>query len=74
VPAAGAKPHWLLALAGEIYFSGVFVTLAIFGWGFNPMPIRQGVLISLGLWLVMIALIPRAKKDDVEQAEARSTG
>jgi protein-S-isoprenylcysteine O-methyltransferase Ste14 len=65
VPAAGDKPHWLLALAGEIYFLGAFITLAIFGWGFNPTPIRQGILISLGLWLVMIALIPRAKQQAI---------
>jgi protein-S-isoprenylcysteine O-methyltransferase Ste14 len=61
VASAGAKPHWLLALAGEIYFLGAFITLAIFGTGFNPTPIRQGILISLGLWLVMIALIPRPR-------------
>jgi protein-S-isoprenylcysteine O-methyltransferase Ste14 len=61
VPAAGARPHWLLALGGEIYFVGAFVTLAVFGWGFNPTPIRQGILVSLGLWLIMIALIPRPR-------------
>jgi protein-S-isoprenylcysteine O-methyltransferase Ste14 len=61
VPSAGAKPHWLLAFAGEIYFAGAFVTLLLFGTGFNPTPLRQGILISLGLWLVMIALIPRPK-------------
>jgi len=63
VPAAGARPRWLLALLGEIYFPGAFLTLAIFGWGFNPTPLRQGILISLGLWLVAIALIPRAKQE-----------
>jgi hypothetical protein len=51
---------------GEIYFPGAFVTLAIYGWQFNPTPIRQGILISLGLWLVMIALIPKAKVETVE--------
>jgi protein-S-isoprenylcysteine O-methyltransferase Ste14 len=63
VPAAGAHPHWLLALLGEIYFPGVFITLAIFGQAFNPTPIHQGILISLGLWLVAIAIIPRAKPE-----------
>jgi protein-S-isoprenylcysteine O-methyltransferase Ste14 len=65
VPAAGARPHWLLAILGEIYFPGAFLTLAIFGTGFNPTPIRQGILISLGLWLVVIALIPRPKTEPV---------
>jgi protein-S-isoprenylcysteine O-methyltransferase Ste14 len=66
VPAGGQKPHWLLAFMGEIYFPGAFVTLAIYGWQFNPTPIRQGILISLGLWLIMIALIPKAKVETVE--------
>jgi protein-S-isoprenylcysteine O-methyltransferase Ste14 len=65
VPSAGARPHWLLAILGEIYFLGAFITLAAFGWGFNPTPIRQGILISLGLWLVAIALIPRPKPETV---------
>jgi len=67
VAASGAKPHWLLALVGEIYFVGAFVTFALFGTGFNPTPIRQGILISLGLWLVMIALIPRPKAEPTAQ-------
>jgi protein-S-isoprenylcysteine O-methyltransferase Ste14 len=61
VPAAGAKPHWLQAFLGELYFTGVFVTFAIFGWSFDPQPMRQGVIISFGTWLVLRALLPRTK-------------
>lgn len=61
VPSAGAKPHWLQAVVGELYFVGAFVVLAAFGWDFNSTPLRQGILISLGVWLVARAFLPRAK-------------
>jgi hypothetical protein len=66
VPSSGAKPNWLLAVVGEIYFVGAFATLAVFGWSFNADPIRRGFLISLGAWLVAIALIPGARKEAAE--------
>ncbi len=62
VPAAGAQPHWLQALLGEIYFPAAFLVLAIFGWSFNAPPIRQGLLISVGVWLIVRALMPNAPK------------
>jgi protein-S-isoprenylcysteine O-methyltransferase Ste14 len=61
VPAAGATPHWLQAVLGELYFLGAFVVLAVFGWSFNADPMRQGILISLGVWLVVRAFLPKAK-------------
>lgn len=61
VPAAGARPHWLQALAGELYFPAVFLVLAIFGWSFNANPIQRGILIALGAWLIALALIPRPR-------------
>jgi protein-S-isoprenylcysteine O-methyltransferase Ste14 len=60
IAAAGARPHWLQALLGEIYFPAAFLVLAIFGWSFNAEPLRQGLLISLGVWLVVRAFLPRA--------------
>jgi protein-S-isoprenylcysteine O-methyltransferase Ste14 len=62
VPSSGARPHWLQAIIGELYFTGVFLTFAIFGWSFNALPMKQGVLISLGLWLVVRAFLPQTKK------------
>lgn len=59
VPAAGKRPHWLQALLAEIYFVGVVVTLAAFGWDFNATPLLKGILVSLGLALVTRALMPR---------------
>jgi protein-S-isoprenylcysteine O-methyltransferase Ste14 len=64
VAAAGAQAHWVQALLGELYFPAAFVVLAIFGWSFNAQPIRQGLLISMGTWLVVRAFMPLAKKDE----------
>jgi protein-S-isoprenylcysteine O-methyltransferase Ste14 len=63
VAAAGARPHWFQAVLGEIYFPATFLVLAIFGWSFNVQPLRQGVLISLGVWLIVRAFLPRAAQD-----------
>ncbi len=71
IPAAGRRPRWLPAMLGEIYFLGVFLVLAIFGWDFNAQPLRQGVLISVGLWMVLRALAPGA---DQKTTAPNSTG
>jgi protein-S-isoprenylcysteine O-methyltransferase Ste14 len=63
IPAAGARPHWLQAMLGEIYFIAVVLVLAIFGWSFNAQPLRQGLIVSVGLWLVVRAFLPRAPQD-----------
>jgi len=59
IPAAAAHPRWLQAFFSELYFPAAFLVLSIFGWSFNAQPIRQGLLISLGLWLIALALLPR---------------
>jgi protein-S-isoprenylcysteine O-methyltransferase Ste14 len=59
IAAAGAGPHWLQALLSEIYFVGAFLTLAIFGWGFDRTVFRQGLLISLGVAIVVRAFVPK---------------
>jgi protein-S-isoprenylcysteine O-methyltransferase Ste14 len=64
VPGAGARAHWMQAVLGELYFLAAFGVLAVFGWSFNAQPIRQGLLISLGVWLVVRAFVPQAAKDE----------
>jgi len=59
VASTGAAPHWLQALLGQIYFVGAFLTLAIFGWGFDRTVFRQGLLISLGVAIVARAFLPK---------------
>ena len=55
---AAVAPQWLRALLSEIYFVGAFLTLAIFGWGFDRTAFRQGLLISLGVAIIIRAFLP----------------
>ena len=66
VPAAGANPQWPQAVLGELYFILVFLVLAVFGWGFDKMMIRRGILISLGVWLIARAFLPRTVPKPVQ--------
>jgi protein-S-isoprenylcysteine O-methyltransferase Ste14 len=59
VPSAGAHPRWLEGMLGEIYMLGAFLTFAVFGWGFNAVTLTRGILISLGVSIVVRALLPR---------------
>lgn len=58
VPSGGRVPSWGQALTGELYFVGVFLTLLAVGWRFNLTLVFQGILISLGLGIVVRALLP----------------
>ncbi len=62
IPSAGMRPHWLQAILGESYMVGVFLTFVIFGWQFNHILLLRGLLISLGISLVLQALLPRPAK------------
>ena len=64
VPAGGRKPLWLQAVVGELYFTGVFLVLLIFGWGFNLTSIVRGILIVLGVSIIVRALLPSVKSSD----------
>ena len=67
IASAGATPHWGQALLGELYFVGAFLTLSIFGWGFDRTALRRGLLISLGAALIARAFLPNPS---VESADA----
>lgn len=62
VAAAGKGAQWLQGIIGEIYMVGVVITFVVFGWQFNATTLIRGVLISLGAWLIVKALLPRAKE------------
>jgi protein-S-isoprenylcysteine O-methyltransferase Ste14 len=62
VPAAGSHARWLQGIVGEIYMLGVVVTFVVFGWSFNATTMTRGVLISLGAWLIVKALLPKPQK------------
>lgn len=70
MPAAGSRPHWLQACVGESYMIGVVITLVGFGWDFNAQPLIRGLLISLGVWLVLQAFVPRIPKQSVNATAA----
>lgn len=61
LPAAGQKPHWLVALFTEINPIGVFITLAFLSWSYDHLLMLKGILISLGVSLVVRALMPRGR-------------
>jgi len=65
VAAAGQQPHWLQAMLGELYFIAAFLVVAIFGWNFNAQLLRRGILIALGVWLIVIAFMPRKQSDPI---------
>jgi len=70
LPASAAEPHWLSALLGEIYFWGAFVSFATLGWRYNASLIVQGVLVSLGVSLIVRALLPRSVRIDAQAGAA----
>ena len=45
---------------------GVVITLAGFGWSFNSLPLLKGILISLGVSLILQALLPRSGETPVQ--------
>lgn len=62
-PSAGQHPRWLQAVLGEFYFVAVPVVMLVWGWQFNALDLKRGILISLGAWMVIYALLPRAKTE-----------
>jgi protein-S-isoprenylcysteine O-methyltransferase Ste14 len=63
VVSSGFTPHWLQAFCSEIYFIGAFLTLAVFGWGFDRTVLRQGLLISLGVAIIVRAFLPKPTRE-----------
>jgi protein-S-isoprenylcysteine O-methyltransferase Ste14 len=59
VAPSDALPDWRAAFLGETFFWGFFLTWLIVGWRYNALLMAQGVLISLGLSLVVRAILPR---------------
>jgi protein-S-isoprenylcysteine O-methyltransferase Ste14 len=65
VPAAGARARWPQALMGEFYFVAAFGVLASLGWSFNADPLRRGLVIALGVWLILRGFSPRPQPDAI---------
>ncbi len=63
LPAAGRKPHWLVAVVTELNPIGVFVTLAVLSWWYDNELMLKAILVSFGASLVVRALVPRSHAD-----------
>jgi protein-S-isoprenylcysteine O-methyltransferase Ste14 len=61
LPAAGDKPHWLVAILSELNPIGVFFTLSVLSWWYDNELMLKGILVSFGLSLVVRAVLPRAR-------------
>ncbi len=59
IPAAGRKPHWLQAFAGEVYFWGVALSFAFLGWAYVTPRLIQAVIVSFGVALLVRAFTPK---------------
>jgi protein-S-isoprenylcysteine O-methyltransferase Ste14 len=57
VPAGGQTPRWGLALVGELFPLGVFLSFAALSWQYDSGMLIRAVLISFGISLVARALI-----------------
>jgi protein-S-isoprenylcysteine O-methyltransferase Ste14 len=63
VPSSGAAPRWSIAFLSEIYMWGVAITFLAVGWRYNSFLIMQGVIVSLGLLLIVRAIIRKPSPD-----------
>ncbi|MDE3186475.1 MAG: isoprenylcysteine carboxylmethyltransferase family protein [Acidobacteriota bacterium] len=59
LPGAGHKPRWLHAILAELFPIGVFVTLAALSWSYDNLLMIKAILISFGISLVVLALMPQ---------------
>lgn len=60
-----SRPSWASAFLSEIYFWGVTIAFVTVGWRYNSFLITQGVIVSLGLSLIVRALVPRRGTKDL---------
>ena len=59
LPAAGHKPHWGIAMLTELNPIGIFITMSVLSWRYDNELMLKGILVSLGISLVVRALMPR---------------
>jgi protein-S-isoprenylcysteine O-methyltransferase Ste14 len=62
IESSGAKPAWGSGALSEIYLWGVAISFVALGWMYNAVLILQGVLVSLGVSMVVRALLPRPQR------------
>ena len=66
------KPQWLTALITEINPIGVFLIIACLSWSYGNWLMVRAILVTLGVSLVVRALLPAAKSRPPNRRGARS--
>lgn len=61
LPAAAAKPRWLVALGTELNAIGIFFTIAVLSWTYDNLLMIKTVLVVFGASLIVRALMPRGE-------------
>ena len=64
VSAMSAKPRWGQAFLAEIFYWGVFVSFAAVGWQYNAQLLERCILISLGVWMVVLGVMRPANSKE----------
>ena len=59
----GRKPQWIRAVLSEVNPIGVFITLAFLSWSYDEWLMVRAIIVSLGVSLVVHALLPNAEQD-----------
>ncbi len=66
----GRKPQWLRAAISEVNPIGVFITMAFLSWSYDNWLMVRAIIVSLGVSLVVHALLPNApQQTEQEQSE-----
>jgi hypothetical protein len=55
----GNRPHWRQAVLSEINPIGVFVTITCLSWTYDNRLMIRAILVTLGVSMVVRALMPR---------------
>jgi protein-S-isoprenylcysteine O-methyltransferase Ste14 len=67
----GNRPHWLEAVLSEITPIGVFLTISCLSWTYDNRLMIRAILVTLGVSLVVRALMPkRTPAEPVQKVSA----
>ena len=62
LPPSSAMPHWSRSVLAELNPIGVFITMALISWTYNHWLMIEAILVSLGLSIVVHALMPGIRR------------
>lgn len=59
LPASPAQPRWLVAIAGETFYTAATLCFLVLAWRYNAALMSQTLLVCFGLSLIVKALLPQ---------------